>query len=252
MRRKPYFLDRTMQEHLLRKDSFEKLAARHQTEDGLIPCKCLLIRNGPEGYDLAFTNNPDVEAFPVPESDFVVNALVRRPDLWSQAAIRLTYHPSIWGSAPLFGVPFPRAVEIAIKEGHTKSKYYIPEPHREGGYESLLLHLREVDDKRGKLLQLEAWQHKPGSKLAYYLHGMSPDFVSQVVHLDGAMIQYSDCDLDTLLLETKKIKGTSYQKYFRLDGQFSITDMHTLATAFLPGQQLYNEAIGVTVLSGDT
>lgn len=251
MRRKPYFLHRTMREHLLRKDPFEELTARHQTEDGLIPCNCLLIRHGPKGYDLVFTDNPDVEAFPVPESDFVADALVKRPDLWSQAAIRLTYHPSIWGSAPLFGVPFHQAVEIAIKAGHTKSKYYLPEVHREGGYESLLLHLREVNDKRGKLLQLEAWEHKPGSKFAHYLHAMSPDFESQVVHLDGALIQYSGCDLDTLLLETKKVKGTSYQKYFRLDGHFSITDMHTLATAFLPGQQLYNEALGVTVLPSD-
>lgn len=240
-----------MREHLLRKDSFEELAAKYQTEDGLIPCKCLLIRHGPEGYDFVFTDNPDVEAFPVPESDLVANVLVRRPDLWGQAAIRLTYHPSIWGSASQFGVPFRKAVEIAIREGYTKSKYYLPETQRDGVYESLLLHLREVDDKRGKLLQLEAWQHKPGSKFARYLHSMSPDFESQIIHLDGAIIQYSDGDLDILLIETKKVKGASYQKYFRLDGQFCITDMHTLATAFLRSQQLYNEALGVSVLTGD-
>lgn len=237
-----------MREHLHRKESFEALAAKHQTEDGLIPCKCLLIRSESEGYALAFADNPDVEVFPVPESDFVLDALVNRPDLWSQAAIRLTYHPTIWGSAPLFGVPFRRAVEIAVTEGHTKSKYYLPDVHLDDGYKSLLVHLRKVEDKRGKLLQLEAWQYTPGNEFAHYLHAMSPDFKSQIVHLDGATIRYSGRDLDTLLLETKKVKGTCYEKYFRLDGQFSIDDMHTLATAFLPGEQLYNEALDVTVL----
>lgn len=251
MHRKPFFLHRTMREHLRRKESFEVLATKHQTEDGLIPCKCLLIRCGPEGYNLAFADDPDVEVFPIPESDFVTHALVGRPDLWDQAAIRLTYHPSIWGSAPLFGVPFLRAVEIAVKEGYQKSKYFLPEAHLDGGYESLLLHLRKVDDKRGKLLQLEAWQYKPGNEFAHYLHAMSPDFQSQIVHLDGATIRYSGRDLDTLLLESKKVKGTHYQKHFRLDGQASINDMHTLATAFFPGQQLYNEALGITVLPSD-
>lgn len=251
MRRKPFFLHRTMREHLRRKESFETLAARHLTEDGLIPCNCLLIRRGFEGYDLAFADYPDVEVFPVPESDFVAGVLVGRPDLWSQAAIRLTYHPTIWGSAPLFGVPFRRAIEVAVKAGHTKSKYYLPETHLEGGYESLLVHLRKVEDKRGKLLQLEAWQYRPGNEFAHYLHAMSPDFESQIVHLDGATIRYSGRDLDTLLLETKKVKGTHYEKFFRLDGQFSIDDMHTLAMAFLPGEQLYNEALEVTVFPSD-
>src|SRR6478736_877937 len=169
MRRKPFFRHRTMREHLRRKESFDALVAKHQTEDGLIPCNCLLIRGEPEGYDLAFADNPDVEVFPLPKSDFVADILVDRPDLWSQAAIRLTYHPTIWGSAPIFGVPFRRAIEIALQAGHTKSKYYLPEKHLEGGYESLLIHLRKVEDKRGKLLQLEAWQYTPGNEFAHYL-----------------------------------------------------------------------------------
>ncbi|WP_338878909.1 hypothetical protein WHX56_21325 [Achromobacter veterisilvae] len=198
-----------------------------------------------------FADDPDVEVFPVPEAHFVTDVLVRRPELWNQAAIRLTYHPSIFGSAPIFGVPFRHAVEIATRAGHAKSKYFLPDSHKEGNYHSLLLHLRQVEDRRGKLLQLEAWQHQPESKFAHYLHAMSPDFASHIVHLDGARIQYSDCDLDKLLGETKKVKGISYQKLFRLDGRFSLDDMHTLATAFLPGEELYNEALGVTVLPND-
>lgn len=248
MRRKPFFLHRSMREHLRRRDRFEALATRHQSEDGLIPCRCLRVRRGADGYDLVFDDDQDVEVFAVPESDFVSDTLVARPELWDQAAIRLNYFPSIWGSAPVFGVPFHRAIDIAMKAGHTKSKYYLPDAPLEGGYESLLLHLRKVDDARGKLLQLEAWQYRPGNDFAHYLHALSPDFESQVVHLDGATIRYSGLDLDTLLLETKKVKGTHYQKYFRLDGQVSLDDMHALAGAFLPGGQLYNEALCVTVL----
>jgi len=152
----------------------------------------------------------------------------------------------------LFGVPFRQAVQLAISEGHTKVKYYLPEVRLDGGYESLLLHLRKVNDKRGRLLQLEAWQYKPGSEFAHYLHALSPDFESSVVHLDGATIRYSSQDLDSLVLRTQKVKGTSYRKHFRLDGNISIDDMHALAAAFLPGQELYDEALGVTVLPGET
>jgi hypothetical protein len=77
---------------------------------------------------------------------------------------------------------------------------------------------------------------------------LSPDFKSKVFHLDGATIRYSGRDLDTLLLETKKVKGTHYQKHFRIDGDVCIDDMHALATAFLSGRELYDEALGVTIL----
>lgn len=66
-----------------------------------------------------------------------------------------------------------------------------------------------------------------------------------MAHLDGATIRYSGRDLDTLLQDSKKVKGTEYRKHFRLDGNFNLDDMHALATAFLPGAQLYNEALGV-------
>jgi len=145
----------------------------------------------------------------------------------------------------MFGVPFRRAVELAKKSGHAKSKYYLPELPFDQGYKSLLLHLRTVDDIRGRLIQIEAWQYTPGNDYAHYLHALSPDFESEVVHLDGATIRYSGRDLDTLLQDTKKVKGTEYRKHFRLDGKFSLDDMHMLATAFLPGEQLYNEALGV-------
>lgn len=245
MHRKPLFSRRTMLDHLNQEDAFKELFEKYQTDDGLIPCRYIEIRCSADGYELVFAENPDVELFPVPESDFVINALAARPDLWCHASARFTFHPSIWGAAPMFGVPFRRAVELAKKSGFIKSKYYLPEFSIGGSCQSLLLHLRTVDDIRGRLIQIEAWQYTPGHDYAHYLHALSPDFESEVVHLDGATIRYSDRDLDTLLQDSKKVKGTEYRKHFRLDGNFSLDDMHALATEFLPGVQLYNEALGV-------
>lgn len=235
-----------MQEHMSRRSAFKSLVDKYQTEDGLIQCSAVKVRTWVDGYDLVFIENPDVELFPVPETGSVVDILASRPDLWNQASVRLTYHPSILGSAPIFGVPFRRAVEIARKSGYTKSKYYLPDNFLDGNYKSLLLYLRTVDDIRGSLIQLEAWQYTPGTDYAHYLHALSPDFESEIVHLDGATIQYTGLDLEVLLLSNKKVKGTNYRKYFRLDGNLSTEDMHLLAGAFLPGEHLYNEALGVT------
>lgn len=244
----PALLHRPMREYLRAEAQFRAIAARHLTDDGLIPCNCLQLQTAREGYTLVFADDPAIEAFPFPEADFVADALVERPELWKQSALRVKHYPTIWGSAPVFGVPFRRAVDLAMKAGHTKAKYFLPHSYREGRYESLLLHIRRVDDIRGRLVQVEAWQYRPGSDFAHYLHALSSDFAEQVVHFDGATIQYSGQDLDTLLLESRKVKGTVYTKYFRLDGAFEVNDMHTLAAAFLPGEQLYNEGLGVSLL----
>jgi hypothetical protein len=248
MHRRPALRHRPMREYLRAEARFQAIAAKHLTDDGLIPCSCMQLQTGPDGYILVFADDPAIEVFPFPEADFVTHALVERPDLWKQAALRVKHHPSISGSAPVFGVPFRRALDLAMKDGHTKAKYFLPESYREGRYKSLLLHIRRVDDIRGRLLQVEAWQYSPGSDSAHYLHALSSDFATQVVHFDGAAIQYSGEDLDTLLLESRKVKGTAYTKYFRLDGAFDVGDMHTLAVAFLPGEQLYNEGLGVSLL----
>ncbi len=233
------------------RDAFEAHAGRLQTQDGLLPCSNIRVCVGPDGYELVLAAQESLTLFPVPEADFVVDYLVDHPELWGTAAIRVTYYPSIWGSVPLFAVPFREALKIAARNGHTKSKYFLPDSHREGGYESLLLHLRKVDDIRGQLLQLEAWQYRPGNDFAHYIHALSLDFEEYVIHLDGATIRYSESDLDVLLNDTKKVKGSEYQKFFRIDGTIKVSHMHALASAFLPGEELYNEALNVTVLPND-
>lgn len=249
MRRKPYFSGRAMKEHLLREEAFESLKTKHQTDDGLIPSEKIRIRKSSDGYDLVFDEDPDVEVFPVPESGAVIDTLVSYPHLWKQASVRVTFHPTISGSAPLFGVSFRQALEQAVSTGSLiKASYYLPDIYQDGRYKQLLLHLRKVDDIRGELLQLEAWQYSPKGGSAYYLHAMSTDFESSIVHFDGATVSYSSDDLDHLFIKSEKVKGKNYQKHFRLDGDLSVSEMHILATAFLPTQELYDEALHVRVI----
>jgi hypothetical protein len=232
-------------------DSFELLRKKYVTEDGLIPCKVLQLRRWDDGYDIVFAEDQDVQVFPVPESALVVDYFVENSAIWELAAFRATHAPAIFGSAPIFGVPFHRAVEKALKERFVKAKYFLPETFLRGKFSTLLLHLRKVKDVRGELLQMEAWQCVPGSSFAHYVHALSKDFESGAVHFDGATIKYSDDDLDALFQGSEKIKGHDYKKHFRLDGQFSMEHLHRIARRFLPVESLYNEAFEFEVLDGD-
>lgn len=97
---------------------------------------------------------------------------------------------------------------------------------------------------------MEAWQVIPGSSFAHYLHALSPDFESEVVHFDGATISYSESDLDALFFGSEKMKGQKYEKHFRLDGRFSVEQVHQIARRFLPVECLYDEAFESEILSG--
>lgn len=246
MRSKPYGLSR-MQDYLENGDAFNRATASLWTKDGLLPCPALRVETGKEGYELFLRASGQIQVFPVPECDFVTSYLVDYPRLWSLAAIDVRCAPSIWGSLPVFGVPFKRAVERALKHGHMKSKFFLPT--NEGRHqETLLVQLDRTNDIRGSLLQLQVWEYSPGSDYARYIHALSSDFQTSVCHLDGAAIRFSEADLEVLLLKSRKVKGDSYKKYFRLDGAIEIEHMHNLARTFFRGQQLYDEAFEMEVL----
>lgn len=228
--------------------AFESVCAQTLTKDGLLHSSHLSVTFNPDGYELSMAGHGEIAVFPFPECDLVTDFLVGNQDLWRQAAIHVTSTPSIWGSMPVFGVPFRRAVEFALERGHIKSKFFLPDQGHDGVYETLLLHLDRSDDVRGELLQLQAWQYSPGGSHAHYIHALSTDFKDHVCHLDGATIQYTDADLETLLRQSRKVKGFQYQKHFRLDGLISIENMHKIAVAFLPGDELYREAFQCDVL----
>lgn len=247
MNRRPFF--RTpMRTLITNKDAFESVCVPSFTKDGLLPCSNIVIMSYSNGYELNLAKQGAIPLYSVPESDSVTDYLVDYPEIWNQAAIRVSYAPSIWGRITVFGVPFKKAVEIALQSGHMRSKYFFPDRSVEGRHETLLIQLDRTNDVRGELLQLQTWQYSPGTRRAHYLHALSYDFMTHVCHLDGATIEYSDDDLDLFLQKSRKVKGDRYEKHFRLDGMIAIEHMHGLAAAFFPTQELYREAFEVVSL----
>jgi hypothetical protein len=233
-----------MKGYLANKDAFQAASAPLLNEDGLLPCTFISVRKLAGRCDLLLSKNL-LPIFTVPFNEMTTDYLVQSPTLWKQAAIRVTYHPSICGRAPVFGVPFSQAVKIALKQGQMRSRFYFPERIKDRRYETLLLQLDRTTGNGGKLLQLQAWQYSPGTHHAHYLHALSQDFNTHLCHLDGAVIEYSEDDLDLFLRKSRKVKGDRYEKQFRLDGSIEISHMHNLARMFFPTKELYDEAFEV-------
>jgi hypothetical protein len=102
-------------------------------------------------------------------------------------------------------------------------------------------------DDANSQLQLQAWEYSIGDRHARYVHALSNDFPSNVSHLDGAIVHFSESDLDTHLNRSKKVKGTGYKKYFRIDGNIEIAHAHNIVKRFFQSD-LYSEAFEVESL----
>ena len=241
----------TMRELLSNKEAFETATSKLVTKDGLLPCSSMNIHRNRNGYQLELLNTR-VPVFPVAFNAVTTDYLASNNELWNQAATRVTYYPTICGGEPVFGVPFKQAVDIALQNGNMRSKFFFPKRVEGNRYETLLL---QLDRRRGndntELVQLQVWQYSPGTHRAHYLHALSPDFNKYLCHIDGAVIEYAEDDLDLFLKKSKKVKGDSYEKYFRIDGQIDVKHMHNLAKAFFPTEELYDEAFEI-VSTADT
>jgi hypothetical protein len=237
-----------MNAHLESKARFASLVEPLLTQDGLLPCKNITVSKHGERHNL-FLAGDNLPLFPAPFNLMTANYLASHASLWELAALRVTYYSPICGSAPIFGVPFRKAVNIALSKGLMRSKFYFPKRMENGHYETLLMQLDKTNDSSGELLQLQTWQYTPGTRHAHYLHALSHDFKTHVCHLDGAMIEFSDEDLELFLQKSRKVKGDSYEKFFRLDGMIEVEHMHNLAKTFFMTDDLYDEAFEVTDLS---
>lgn len=236
-----------MSAHLASEERFASKIEPLLTKDGLLPCKSMTI-NKHAGRINLFLIDGNIPLFPAPFNLITASYLASHASLWEQAALRVSYYSPICGSAPVFGVPFRKAVEIALSKGKMRSKFYFPERVENGHYETLLMQLDRTNYAKGELLQLQIWQYSPGTRRAHYLHALSKDFKTHVRHLDGAVIEYSDEDLDLFLQKSRKVKGDRYEKFFRLDGLIEIEHMHNLAKTFFRTEDLYDEAFEVADL----
>jgi len=221
-------------------------------DDGLFPCADIRRVVVANRYRLILDNFGAILGFATPENQGVISYLVDSDGLWNQSKIRLSGMPIISGAAPQFGVPFRKAVDIAMKKGSMTSCFFIPETQKGLRCSKLIVKVAEVKDKRGDLIQLEAWQFSPDSNYAHYLHALSVDFQTQVCHFDGATIHYSDGDLEAMLASGRKLKGDAYTKHFRIDGQITVEDMHRIVSTFLPVTELYDEAFELVAFQQST
>jgi hypothetical protein len=86
-------------------------------KDDLLPCLYIKV-DETDRYAMTLTAGDSlIPVFSEPENVLVIDYLTKSKEIWHQTSLRVTYAPTICGRAPYFGVPFHKAVEIALKKG---------------------------------------------------------------------------------------------------------------------------------------
>ena len=227
----------------------DEVLTKYQTKEGLIPCKSLCmseIAYYTRSRELHLCDHPEFVFYLVVDIRGVVDFLIKNAILWNQAAIRVINGISGRKGLPIFGVDFWRAINIVLRENFHKAKFQIAMPERFkdlGCLADLTIHLKQ--DKDSKLLELEAWQQVKledyMNKEVHYIHMIFPYDSKIVIHLDGAIILLSKEDSEKLFYYGNKIKGISYEKQFRLDGQIDMRNAIQIIRSFLLIEELTDE-----------
>lgn len=174
----------------------------------------------------------------------VLEYLLTRPSLWEQTAIRVGPSDHIVGRAPIFGVPFQRAIEIALREGLTKSVFWLPLSGQDENvlYSQLLVRVTKRKESNGQFIIVESWEWIGEGVEVLYTHMILTHDVSSAIHLDGAIVTFeSDCEIASIFQTGNKRKGCRYEKYFRLDGEIKIENALQIIRAFFSVEELVDE-----------
>lgn len=228
--------------------------AQFLTDDGLINTNHLEIIRSP--YDLLlnrcgfifrllFSKDTPLLLYPEPCITEVLDYLFPNTHLWSQAAIRVLQRDSSMKGAPIYGPNFRRAIEIALKERFVKSKFQVSKPEHfrgKGLLADILVHLGRTKEENGEsFLELQAWETLDASEEVFYIHARMTEAADLFVHLDGAIIYFTSESKRQLFAKGKKIKGSSYEKQFRLDGRIAPNEAFEIINAYLPIDELSSE-----------
>jgi hypothetical protein len=95
---------------------------------------------------------------------------------------------------------------------------------------------------------LETWQGTESSPEVFYIHAIFSEQASICYHLDGAIILFNPEDKDILFHQGNKLKGYSYQKQFRLDGEIPIQSVFKIVNEYFPIDSLTHECFGLDVI----
>lgn len=183
------------------------------------------------------------QVFVDPYARGVLNIVAEKRYLLPLTKIML--YESEWGmkGAGIFGVPFDKGIELAAKARpglllKTMHKVIPPsDVFNYGSCATLVTHVQRASD----YIQIEAWQFIGAGSRTYYLHGKLDPSGSKFTHLDGATMEHNESDAETLFQHGTKVKGTNYQKRFRLDGTFDKEDALAIVREYCPVQSLMNE-----------
>jgi len=225
--------------------AFDALPSDIYTKEGLLPCKDLIRVPTDRSYTLWLRQNDAISVAANSYSSSVTDYISRDPNLWASAAIRIVSGRGISARAPMFGVPFQRAVEIALQKGFIKCEFYLPDQQDDVFYATLLFHVNKRKESNDSIIELEVWQYCPGLSEVFYVHAESTDFVTNVSHLDGAILHFDPHEVKQLFIVCDKLKSEEYEKQFRLDGEIPIQDMLNIVSAYLPVTELVDEAFQV-------
>jgi hypothetical protein len=183
------------------------------------------------------------QVFANPNAFGVVDLVVPRSDLVLLTKIMLEEEQTGLKRLPIFGVHFDKGLEKAAnaKSGTLlKSMYKTIQPDGTLDYgtcATLVTHIQRAST----YIQIEAWQVAEPESETFYLHGMLDVTFQTFSHLDGATMRHNEQDVQTLFQQGSKVKGSDYQKWFRLDGHISRTDAIAVAKAYFPVEALLVE-----------
>lgn len=220
---------------------FDELLPAIQNADNLVPTSEVVLR--PRG-DWCLKRDTEVPVVPHWRAEAVAVFLQARPSLWSLASLRLRPRRSIVGRAPVFGVPFSRAVQHAIRDRLAKAVFYVPGlPDQADGYASqLLVRITRLKEPNGPHLGLEAWEWVGEGVEVNYAHMIFAQDASIARHIDGANIEFSaESDILAIFASAEKRKGVAYTKYFRLDGKIAMREAIELVQQFFQVKELAGE-----------
>lgn len=210
-------------------------------KDGLIPLTILepdLVN--PHVWRLKTSG---VKLYVDPQVFGVARLLASRPDLAAQAKIMLREDEIRMKRAPIFGIPFSKALDMTAQAHVGKIVKSIYKTEKSIGLSdlgtcaTLVTHVQRTDDH----IQIEAWQITELMSETFYLHGLIDARSKFFTHFDGATMMHGEAEKGALFESGRKVKGTDYQKWFRLDGRISQTDAVALARAYLPLEDLLVE-----------
>ena len=209
--------------------------------DGLVSMDHVALNSAqPREMRLKVTGQP---VFANPNTFGVVDFVVPRPDLVKLTKLMLQENQMGLKRLPIFGIQFDKGLEKAAEASPgTLLKSMYKATNTDGCLDygtcaTLVTHIQ----KTSSYVQIEAWQILGVDSETFYIHGMLDATLQSFFHLDGATMQHCEQEAETLFLRGTKVKGSNYQKWFRLDGQISRRDAIAIAKAYFPIEALLAE-----------